>query len=95
MNVPQKGEIMTCYACRRGRVVVGMETGWAHASARCRTCPWKVYSEGMTRKRLVFLSQTHADMRGHQVTITHDAVETVLKPKVGQQLPLIDDLLLP
>lgn len=95
MAVPKTGETMLCRICRRQRVVIGVETGWANAVVKCRECGWKISAENRDRKRLFGLAQRHADARGHVVIVRNDAADTLIRPKVGQQLPLIDDLLLP
>lgn len=94
MNTPIKGDTITCAPCRRARLVVGMETGWAHAGARCRNCPWK-YANAGTKKKLFFYTHKHADARGHTLVITNDGYDTVIRPRSSAQIPLIDDLLLP
>jgi len=43
--------------------VVGIETGWKEARAKCKTCEWTAASETMTRKNMMFLSQRHANAR--------------------------------
>lgn len=94
MSPPKIGETITCYACRRGRLVTGIETGWPKAEANCRNCPWKYHNAG-TRRRLFARAHAHADAREHRVAIENDGRIYVIKPKVGQQMVLIDDLLLP
>jgi len=39
--------------------------------------------------------QDHADARGHLVFVNNDGYVTKVKAKIGYQIPLIDDLLLP
>lgn len=95
MSVPQKGDWMTCYPCQTAREVVGIETGWKEARAKCKTCEWTAASETMTRKRMMFLSLRHANAREHRVGVEKDGYEVIVKPEKFSQPPLIDDLLLP
>jgi hypothetical protein len=95
MSHPKKGEWITCYACRTAREVVGTETGWKMAQSRCCLCKWRCASENMTKRKMVFLSQKHADATGHNVLISKDGYETKIAPRVTYQPPLVDDLLFP
>lgn len=94
MNTPIKGDTITCAICGRGRLVVGLETGWVRADAKCRNCPWR-YANAGTKKKLFAHAHRHADGHGHTLRVTNDGHVTVVKPQVGFQIPLIDDLLLP
>jgi hypothetical protein len=94
-SCPKVGEVITCYFCGRGRTVVGIETGWKDATVTCTRCPWKFASEKAGKKRMFVLAHRHADARDHIVHVNNDGHVTVVPPKVGQQLKLIDDLLLP
>jgi len=95
MAPPKKGDTITCYACRRGRLVTGIETGWKYASAACRRCKWKFASETAGKKRLYARARAHADAYTHHVCVTHDGYEEIVKPADSRQLQLIDDLQLP
>jgi len=86
---------MTCYACQTARKVVGIETGWKEARAKCKLCLWTAASETMTRKKMMFLSQRHANAMGHTVGVEKDGYEVLVKSQDFSQPPLIDDLLLP
>lgn len=92
---PVKGDTITCYACGRGRLVIGVETGWSRAAMNCLNCPYQLRNTGKGKKYLVNTATRHANACGHTVTIVHDAVETVVKPQTHFQQPLIDNLLLP
>lgn len=92
---PVKGDTITCYACGRGRLVTGVETGWSRAAMNCLNCPYQLRNTGKGKKYLVNTATRHANACGHTVTIVHDAVETVIKPQTHFQQPLIDNLLLP
>lgn len=95
MIVPEKGQIITCFACNQPRTVVGMQTGWANAEARCKLCKWSIGPSGFTRKRIVSMSQRHANARNHRIAIIKDGWTMEIKPQTSYQPPLIDDLLLP
>src|SRR5882757_6117453 len=95
MSVPNIGDWMTCYACQTARKVVGIETGWKEARAKCKLCPWTAASETMTRKKMMFLSQRHANAMGHTVGVEKDGYEVLVKSQDFSLPPLIDDLLLP
>ena len=95
MSVPKRDDWMTCYACRTARKVAGTETGWKYARAKCKTCKWTAASETMTRKRMLFLSQRHANAMEHRVGVEKDGYEELVQPQDFTQQPLIDDLLLP
>lgn len=94
MTVPQKGQTITCFACNQPRTVVGMQTGWALAEAHCKGCKWSIGQSGFTRKKIVTLSQRHANARDHRVEIVKDGYTLKIKPAKHYQPPLIDDLLL-
>jgi len=49
----------------------------------------------MTRKRMLFLSQRHANAMEHRVGVEKDGYEDLVQPQGFTQQPLIDDLLLP
>jgi len=49
----------------------------------------------MTRKKMMFLSQRHANAMGHTVGVEKDGYEVLVKSQDFSQPPLIDDLLLP
>lgn len=95
MSHPKKGDEILCYMCHRSRRVVGIETGWKYATVKCMTCDWKFQSETAGKKRMFVIAHRHADARTHHVQIENDGHITKIKPVVGNQLPLIDDLLLP
>lgn len=95
MSVPKKDDWMTCYACRTARQVVGIETGWRQARAKCKICKWMAASDNMTRKKMRALSQHHANAMEHRVGIEKDGYEELVSPQGFRQQPLIDDLLLP
>jgi len=95
MHHPKKGDEILCYACNRSRRVVGIETGWKYATIKCQSCQWKYQSETAGKKRLFVLAHRHADARGHHVFIENDGHVSRVYPAKGEQLPLIDDLLLP
>jgi hypothetical protein len=95
MSAPKKGDLITCYVCRRGRRVTAIEGGWKYAEARCRQCQWRFQSEGAGKKRLVKAAQTHANARGHRVGVDHDGSTIMVYEENPGQIPLIDDLLLP
>jgi type IV secretory pathway TrbF-like protein len=95
MSVPKKGDEILCFACKRGRLVIGLETQWKYATAKCQQCPWTFQSDTAGKKRLFAMAHRHADARGHLVHVEGDGVVTKVPAKVGYQPPLIDDLLLP
>jgi hypothetical protein len=93
-SCPKVGDTITCFMCRRGRDVVGIETGWAKAGAECSGCKWSCSNTG-AKKRLFALAHRHADGLGHRVKVINDGHVTVVRPRTGSQLLLIDDLMLP
>lgn len=95
MGPPVKGDVLFCGGCRRERLVVGLQSGWAKATVRCVRCPWKFTSDNSTKKKLFSLAQKHANAMDHKVIVENDGHQTDVKPTVGFQAPLIDDLLLP
>jgi hypothetical protein len=95
MSHPKKGDEILCFACQRSRLVVGIETGWKYATVKCSQCPWRFQSATAGKKRLFVLSHRHADAQGHTVHVENDGYRTIIKPVVGWQQPLIDDLMMP
>lgn len=95
MSPPKKGDTITCYACDRGRLVVGIETGWERSTVRCVFCSWKFGGDKMTKRAIYATSRRHANALTHRVIIEHDGEQIEIKPADSFQIPLIDDLLLP
>ena len=93
---PAKGEIFKCFLCKRDRTVTGVVTTWARASLECQSCAWTFTNDGSYgKKRLIVLAVRHSNARLHHVQVLHDGQVDVIKPQSFQQIPLIDDLLLP
>lgn len=95
MYAPKKGDNVHCYACGRDRTCVGILTGWSEAAVKCTRCEWSYASQKDTKKKLFNLAHRHADARDHVVNVTRDGYTSKVKPRVGAQLVLVDDLLLP
>jgi hypothetical protein len=93
--LPKFGEEILCHPCNRPRVVTGFEMEWKHAVVKCRSCPWKFASETAGKKRIFELAHKHADASSHHVGVDCDGTRTIVAPKIGSQLKLIDDLLMP
>ena len=92
---PIKGDTITCYACRRARLVVGIESGWKFARARCLRCSWQFTSETAGAKKFKRVSLAHANAWEHKVMIENDGKEIKILPQTPGQLALIDILELP
>lgn len=95
MSHPKKGETITCYGCRRDRIVMGVESGWKFARARCFKCPWQFASETAGQRKLKHVSLAHANAWGHKVLIENEGMEIKILPDHPGQLTLIDNLELP
>lgn len=96
MSSPAKGATFKCYICKRDRIVQGVVTTWARALSECQSCKWRYQNDGsLGKKRMIALAVRHANSRLHKVNVLHDGQLDVIKPQPSQQIPLIDDLLLP
>lgn len=95
MSHPKKGDTILCFMCQRSRLVVGIETGWKYATVKCQACDFRFQSETAGKNRLFVIAHRHADARTHHVHIENDGRVSKIAPKIGDQLPLVDDLLLP
>lgn len=94
-SCPIKGDQIICRLCNRPRRVIGIQTTWAMATAKCRSCKWHIASDGMGKRRLLAVAQRHANATDHQVSVWNDGYETRVKSPKCYQPSLIDDLLLP
>lgn len=94
-SLPKFGEEILCHPCNRARVVAGFETEWKYAVIKCQSCPWRFSSETAGKKRILELAHKHADAASHSVAVDCDGTRIVVKAKIGNQLKLIDDLLMP
>lgn len=95
MHAPKKGDHVFCYACRKDRICAGIETGWERAELRCKACDWSYASQKDSKRKLIGLARLHANAHLHNVALHKDGYSEIIKANVGEQLPLIDNLLLP
>lgn len=96
LSAPKPLSDYMCYTCGRTRVVKGSVTTWAGAVIDCRQCKYTFANTGKYgSKKMISIAVMHANSRLHRVEIRHDGEVLVIKPQSFQQLPLIDDLMLP
>lgn len=80
MNCPTKGDIITCYMCRNGQLVIGTKAlCWAY---QCETCHLR-RTYGHSKLTTVHAAQAHAERNNH-TTVVLNLDEQVVDRYTGE-----------